>query len=1494
MCARPSCCDKRAHLLLISLVRPRQFFDLLASFVSPGNNRAKQVVSVPESHPHMGQPWRKTPVKKNAMPELKARWWISNAPEGLAKRKDLEKILVNFEIALAQLEKDGSTDGQEACWNILGQVEHEARQVQAEAEKLLKKPPQKGKFDAEDFSNTVDALKKYPAVVKTARRRTAELVRVEDEEPEPPDEGPLGDPKLYKAYLLKALPRLKTKTLNFAVGLGKKPDEHRFLFHSGQSGGALRTAVLKQPGLAAATWGEAWGHEEKPTTIVLALQGPLLAGLKSKAGQLLKALGPLPFTAVMLLLDGKEVEDLPEGEELKTEGVTPGEPTRPVARLRQEASAALAEARTTTEDVTFVRRLETARLKADLLSDEHGDKAGARDVIAEAWVLVKARRGRNGFNAAGYPELRKIVERAFKLGILEGGLKGGQGAEQLLDEARLLKQDNPEKAIDKACEGFQAALSAQDSVLIGTCRDALLREFFLPAAATKDKKLIDPCVQFLLSNVFKAAAVMNDNEAIAACALTLATLGQGADEGRLVLHAAVVLRNLHHPRAEEVIDLAAAVAQTTTNPSVLARAAENRVLLGFTDNKVGGWCIAAAKLAANQPVDEALPSLRSLVENWQAPRELLGPLAKGMAEKATVTNQPEIMLAVADLLLDLNLNNLLPQAADLLQVAVPLAGKMGQTQLMLNAAQVLSGTGATRSGRINAKAEAVKVAELAGNTALQWEELAFAGSQPHQQQEQMAAAIDAVSFLSGLNTTESNAAALNMVKNVGQRALARGGAEALLYVTSRALDILSPEAQVLAAQMAVEAGKAALVAKRPDQTATAAHLCLEGAQALVATKAPVVVQLAKQAVTLAEATAHLGKTPEHQSQVGGVLLEAAQVLAAAQQPEAIEMALKAAEFALGQKDSGEVLKAAQLLGKCGQNSKAAEVAAAVVPIEQELLEAAVREGDDEAKVEALEGVLQAAALIKGVGGDPTGLVGPFISFATNHLGVVLSSDPPDLDSATRLAAVLAKAGVTGAEQQIAKVALVQAQTAAKEGDYEDMVAQLRLVYQNDPTQAKVAADMIKEFCAAAVQKDSSDKADAILDGADLLLDISTDHKFKPLLDDAHDFVDMLLKTAHGRVAARAGELLTVIGEAGKFEPTTTPGRKEEKLIVTELTYRNITTMNYKCKGGPSTGAQRVAVDVFTEQVARASHSAYRDVIQGNFKDWDSDGGHLNQLLSYQQDWKKVGGSKELFYDLQKVRALQAGKALDKKIYTLKLVKDIQSANSSGKFDEDSYLETRRQAHLNDPKGGQYAQKKALKMLHAMAGYLIEERSYQVMPGQDEVPWSDQDTSVLGGGTRPDITLPIPEKPGTFALFDFTASNSQGHIFNKKPSWVGSQKVADAIEILYPSLDQGTLIEVLLNKQSFTQEEVQQRQASQQKQRQAQASEQNEVKEFIREAIRTNRVEDFKAMVGGDTHARHLLKYYGLGKTKGYNVTLKTAKPEVAAEALASLRKALGK
>ncbi|MCD1259581.1 hypothetical protein B5M42_012140 [Paenibacillus athensensis] len=82
-----------------------------------------------------------------------------------------------------------------------------------------------------------------------------------------------------------------------------------------------------------------------------------------------------------------------------------------------------------------------------------------------------------------------------------------------------------------------------------------------------------------------------------------------------------------------------------------------------------------------------------------------------------------------------------------------------------------------------------------------------------------------------------------------------------------------------------------------------------------------------------------------------------------------------------------------------------------------------------------------------------------------------------------------------------------------------------------------------------------------------------------------------------------------------------------------------------------------------------------------------------------------------------------------------------------------------------------------------AGYVIEGMVNSVIGGWDGVHL--QVTDLLDG-TRPDVVIQLADDQ--FALVDITASNSAGHILDKKGSWLNHVHIPVVTESVYPSIN----------------------------------------------------------------------------------------------------------
>ncbi|MEZ0373612.1 MAG: hypothetical protein ACAI44_31265 [Candidatus Sericytochromatia bacterium] len=367
-------------------------------------------------------------------------------------------------------------------------------------------------------------------------------------------------------------------------------------------------------------------------------------------------------------------------------------------------------------------------------------------------------------------------------------------------------------------------------------------------------------------------------------------------------------------------------------------------------------------------------------------------------------------------------------------------------------------------------------------------------------------------------------------------------------------------------------------------------------------------------------------------------------------------------------------------------------------------------------------------------------------------------------------------------------------------------------------------------------------------------------------------------------------------------------------------HKNITVLHYSSVGGDNLSAEaRVSIDKFTELVARKSQIAFEEMKGQKFDKWDISGGHYKQKVLLQADWKKaqqaftgvVGPNTEnqtrgLFYDLQKCRAIEKGTKQKSSAYITGIVNAMDAArdpNPPNAVRIDEFIRLRKEFHLDgrNQKASDTVAQKAFNMLNTVAGYLVEERTYQlvladyqananelkpedrqyILPWLNQkVTWSDQDTTILGGSTRPDFTLKIPDT-GKHLLIDFTALDSQGHIFGKEPSWVGSTKVGDAVEVMYPSMSKQELRPIILEGTAVSDEELQKIVAANQQKAQEVNQRFNQEKNLVGFM---SKFKAFSALVGSDTNGRHLMKTYGFKVPSP-----KTAKADVAATALARIQ-----
>lgn len=295
-------------------------------------------------------------MKKNASPELSSKWWSSNQPDGLSAANDLDKALSAYESASAKLDKEQNEANRAAALKALDQVESAAKKVADEATKAEKSPPKKSKSEPEEYGFTADALKKMGKVTGDARKAIEAAAKAappkgQGDDEDDDDEGVLGNEKEYQAYLKKNMRRLNNVMLNFAVGLGKKPEDHRLLFHKAKPGRAMMATIKAETDLKKFSFGIAGAHAEKTGVLTLGLEGIQLPGLKKKLERMLKHFKPLPFNKIMMMVDGEEAEDIVDPEDTDidddVETTTGDAPAEPVAATPASDPAADFKARLT-------------------------------------------------------------------------------------------------------------------------------------------------------------------------------------------------------------------------------------------------------------------------------------------------------------------------------------------------------------------------------------------------------------------------------------------------------------------------------------------------------------------------------------------------------------------------------------------------------------------------------------------------------------------------------------------------------------------------------------------------------------------------------------------------------------------------------------------------------------------------------------------------------------------------------------------------------------------------------------------------------------------------------------------------------------------------------------------------------------------------------------------------------------------------------------------
>ncbi len=299
-------------------------------------------------------------------------------------------------------------------------------------------------------------------------------------------------------------------------------------------------------------------------------------------------------------------------------------------------------------------------------------------------------------------------------------------------------------------------------------------------------------------------------------------------------------------------------------------------------------------------------------------------------------------------------------------------------------------------------------------------------------------------------------------------------------------------------------------------------------------------------------------------------------------------------------------------------------------------------------------------------------------------------------------------------------------------------------------------------------------------------------------------------------------------------------------------HKQTTVLHYRSEGHPPDNSPKareldLKIDKFVQVVSRKSQMAYEELKNTQFTDWDVSKGHYARKCLLKNQWDQVKKAYKLsdnlpvpanretevsavFYDLQRV--LTIGKKGPSSDYDKELAQAQEDADNAYELDQkkgvdplisadERFITARMTAHADpNAESTKFAASESVAMLSTLGGYLIEERTYQLLKADthkqeqmipwigDKVSWTDQDTDILGGTTRPDLTLKIPGEE-LHLLMDFTAFNSQGHIYGKTPRWTDSNLVADSVEVLYPSMTKHELKSFILEGKALTEAEIKQ-------------------------------------------------------------------------------------
>ena len=261
-------------------------------------------------------------MRKNMQPVFEASWWVQNQPKGLTKANALRDALKDYESAQAALKKSGVANDLKGATTALDKVKPAVDAVVAEAEKAVKSPP-KG-ADKADLEATVDVLKKFARAYDGEKTELQKLVKEDDED----GDDVFGDPVKFKKYLLTGLRKVASGDgYHFGAVLGKKATDHRMAISKTKGAQGLLRSLRETTGLRLGAFGTVAPSADDGAVLALSLEAAPPPGLKKKLDRMLKVFKPLPFHAVIMLIDGAAVEDVvdPDDEDTEEANETEGE-----------------------------------------------------------------------------------------------------------------------------------------------------------------------------------------------------------------------------------------------------------------------------------------------------------------------------------------------------------------------------------------------------------------------------------------------------------------------------------------------------------------------------------------------------------------------------------------------------------------------------------------------------------------------------------------------------------------------------------------------------------------------------------------------------------------------------------------------------------------------------------------------------------------------------------------------------------------------------------------------------------------------------------------------------------------------------------------------------------------------------------------------------------------------------------------------------------------